>query len=458
MKSKLFLLLAFACLGIILTTPGSLLNSTNIYFGPRQDILTFEEAFDFSQSGDHLIKSRIDTIRFKRGIKWLSFPALDVVLDDANLASYVLYDILDPNILEEVDAKTYIIDYNSLNQTWNNITNQFLRTQGFIFEMNDDFDLDVPGFKVSDETSIAVYGSSVENWVGYWIDETQHVSDAFEDYWEDENITLIQHQFWSAIYRDEEWGYKMTNEQEPTLSYGDMVIVKCGTTISNFQWSTGTPEEQRTVFPDTEYYSFTEQTSYTPIFIELEENDQPQEIGAFVNGTCIGATVVDGSLAQINAYTSSAPSGNVELEFYYNSRSANKIFSNYNCGNLEDPDYVSQQINTSENADAWFVSFRDDSSMVPTQASITLNNYPNPFNPSTTISYNLPHEDQVTLSIYNIKGQLVKILVQGSQPEGYYEVVWNGNDEAGKHVSSGIYYYRINACGKTLNKKMIILK
>jgi flagellar hook assembly protein FlgD len=52
----------------------------------------------------------------------------------------------------------------------------------------------------------------------------------------------------------------------------------------------------------------------------------------------------------------------------------------------------------------------------------------------------------------------VKQLIDGSQPEGYYEVVWNGKDNAGRSVASGIYYYQINACGKTLNKKMLLVK
>ncbi|RLC49074.1 MAG: hypothetical protein DRI23_09755, partial [Candidatus Cloacimonadota bacterium] len=67
--------------------------SDNIYFGQGQQIVTFEEAFEIAQTGDHLIQSRVDTIIFEKGYKWLSFPSLDVVLDDEDIAENVLDDV-----------------------------------------------------------------------------------------------------------------------------------------------------------------------------------------------------------------------------------------------------------------------------------------------------------------------------------------------------------------------------
>ena len=76
-------------------------------------------------------------------------------------------------------------------------------------------------------------------------------------------------------------------------------------------------------------------------------------------------------------------------------------------------------------------------------ASVTdfrlVQNYPDPFNPSTTIGYSLPSQSYVRLQIYNVLGQLVITLYKGEQSQGYHTVVWNAN------VSTGIYYYRIEA-------------
>jgi len=85
-------------------------------------------------------------------------------------------------------------------------------------------------------------------------------------------------------------------------------------------------------------------------------------------------------------------------------------------------------------------------------------NYPNPFNPETQIKFSLHHETEVQINIYNIKGQLVKTLVHKTYPAGNYLVLWNGTDEQGRKVSSGIYYYQMLSQEYTALKKMVLLK
>jgi serine protease len=85
-------------------------------------------------------------------------------------------------------------------------------------------------------------------------------------------------------------------------------------------------------------------------------------------------------------------------------------------------------------------------------------NHPNPFNPSTTISYSLPLAGEVTLRVYNVKGELVKTLVEGTQPAGQYAVQWNGRNGEGREVASGIYFCCLEAGHLTQTKKMVLLK
>ncbi len=93
-----------------------------------------------------------------------------------------------------------------------------------------------------------------------------------------------------------------------------------------------------------------------------------------------------------------------------------------------------------------------------------LGNYPNPFNPSTTISFSVPVESNIELSIYNIKGQKVKTLecinrVNAKATESLHHITWNGTDENNQPVSSGIYFYKLNVNGKTeAVKKCLLLK
>jgi len=84
--------------------------------------------------------------------------------------------------------------------------------------------------------------------------------------------------------------------------------------------------------------------------------------------------------------------------------------------------------------------------------------YPNPFNPITTLRYNLPEDAQVTLTIYDLIGREVTQLVNTTQEAGYRSVQWNATDKTGKPVSAGVYLYQIQAQDFIETKKMVLLK
>jgi choice-of-anchor B domain-containing protein len=96
--------------------------------------------------------------------------------------------------------------------------------------------------------------------------------------------------------------------------------------------------------------------------------------------------------------------------------------------------------------------------MVP-ELSLSLDqNFPNPFNPSTTIGYQLPEAGFVSLAVYNGMGQRVRALVAEEQPAGPQSAIWNGANDAGVAVASGVYFYRLEVAGEVMTKRMILLK
>lgn len=94
---------------------------------------------------------------------------------------------------------------------------------------------------------------------------------------------------------------------------------------------------------------------------------------------------------------------------------------------------------------------------IPTRYSLH-QNFPNPFNPNTTIKFDLPKARLVNLSIYNIKGQLVKTLVSRKLDAGFHSINWNGTDSFGKLVATGVYFYKIEAGSFRQIQKMTLLK
>ncbi|MDO9578573.1 MAG: T9SS type A sorting domain-containing protein, partial [Candidatus Cloacimonadales bacterium] len=88
-----------------------------------------------------------------------------------------------------------------------------------------------------------------------------------------------------------------------------------------------------------------------------------------------------------------------------------------------------------------------------------IGSYPNPFKPTTIIEFSIQNKSKVELAIFNITGQKVKQLVSEQLSAGQHSINWNGDDESGKAVSSGIYYYKLNVNGKTeAVKKCLLLK
>ncbi|MBW6514097.1 MAG: VCBS repeat-containing protein [Candidatus Syntrophosphaera sp.] len=96
--------------------------------------------------------------------------------------------------------------------------------------------------------------------------------------------------------------------------------------------------------------------------------------------------------------------------------------------------------------------------VTPVFANSLSQNYPNPFNPSTTISFQIAEDGETRLAVYNLKGQLVRVLKDEYSSQGRHSVVWDGRDESGHPVASGLYLYRLQTRDASLTKRMLLAK
>jgi hypothetical protein len=95
---------------------------------------------------------------------------------------------------------------------------------------------------------------------------------------------------------------------------------------------------------------------------------------------------------------------------------------------------------------------------MPTASTRLEQNSPNPFNPQTAIRFSLSSKENVTLAIYDVSGRLVRVLMSGARDKGTHSITWDGRNDAGATVGSGVYFYRLDAGKFTATKKMVMLK
>jgi hypothetical protein len=403
---------------------------------------------------------------------WVSYPVLNTITDNALIASEFFKELLAIHMdLNDDPTPTYLEEIRWVNQGQNLITwtsgawagpmnsHSVSSPQGYKIKLLQDVpdvvSLSESGFKTPNNTQFPIYGE-VENWLGYFREEPQYPEDAFADIWDD--LVSVRAKNWS-IARDV--GSGLMIGKKGTLNFGDMVIVRTNNDHNTFRWGGNHPVPPD-LKPEVKGFVYDEKPDYIPLYVSLSDSllQDLDEIGLYVDGVCKGAVVVEDSLEQISAYVDNAAElseGNVEFVFCYNdSKSMGQQMKSMKLpiGRLR------AKYSQAGSAYPYFefkLSPEDMDSIVPPEFSLR-QNYPNPFNPTTTIAYSLPEANQVRIDIYNIKGQLVKSLLNKDMEAGLHSIIWNGRDKNNQSVASGIYFYRLSSPGMTQTKRMLLMK
>ena len=316
-----------------------------------------------------------------------------------------------------------------------------------------------------------LYGNRHENWIGYWLYETQDIFDALDANYISgtSKIYSIKHQDWSCVKDDQiqnpgggspgsgnGW---ICSSKNHFIKYGDMVILKTIDDIFNFHWNSyGSPPEWEDVTTP-EHYTYDEKPDYTPVVVLLDTNDHPLEIGVFVNDTCIGAnTVNDGdSVVVIRSYTAGNVSDSLTFEKYYGSKSAQQIkISDYYMRSPFNKYFEKRKISAGEKADYFVVSFRKQAKGLPEKHDGFLKLRPNPVTENLTVEYNLPVKQKVSLEVFNVEGKKVASPFSGLVPPGIHTFVWNLSDLSGKKLKKGLYIVKLKTDKETIVGKVII--
>jgi hypothetical protein len=231
------------------------------------------------------------------------------------------------------------------------------------------------------------------------------------------------------------------------------------TSVTDFQWNDSIVSEIPIEQATPQSFTYTEQSDYEAIDV-LDIPAGVTEIGVFEGDTCVGAVVVDETDEQILAYTTQANRNPEPLEFQYvTGRGSAEVIDSYLVWDYRRNDFVSGEIMPGRHGYS-IVKFGEAVQPHTTPASSLsgCSCYPNPFNPSTRIAFNLAVQQPVTVEVFNLKGQKVKTLSNGTLNTGTHNLVWNGTDEQGNPAASGLYFYRIKTSEQDISGKMLLMK
>ncbi len=188
-------------------------------------------------------------------------------------------------------------------------------------------------------------------------------------------------------------------------------------------------------------------TNYLSNFCDIRMGNYPEAIAFYENVISNPPSLADSVFAVINL-------GDVYLAIDANGDKSGYIGR---MAKFKPRSFEAWQQSTDHLLSLLFKTSSNSTPQIPEKECLD-QNYPNPFNPETTIRFGLSKSSKVNLNIYNIKGQLVKQLVNGSMDQGYHKVKWNGDDNNGRKVASGVYFYNLETPGKSLAHKMLLLK
>lgn len=405
-----------------------------------------------------------DIFTYKPGWNWLSFPRLERYQNNIFETIPLLKRITPwpPDELEMI--------YQPYNTSLTIYYDGEWYTSGGLINVNSsqgyklnyvknvpDFSLRLEGTKLDYDTEIDLVAG--ENWVGYFLDKKAKIEDCLPaDLWD--KLTQIKTQHWSMT--KEPWGpnYWLLKGKVAPIKYGDLVVLKTNAPYENFQWQLVGEDAGDKVIPKPSYFTYEEQADYLPFYIETDSTSGIQEIAVLADGEVKGAAVREtgDTLVEVKAYLEGATEGAViEFETWDGYKSQQTKKGGYVVINHKRLSREKRNIYTGDKATHYHVSLKSaEVYELPSDISM-VTNQPNPFRQNTEFSFQLNRGGNISLEIYNLGGNLVKTVIDGNYPEGFYRFTWNGNNNSGSLVKPGIYFYKVNTSSGTVFTDKLVL-
>ena len=414
-----------------------------------------------------------------RKFYWDSFPRLEQQ-DNHPYTAQVLFPLA--GTIFSVEAQgNQSMSWHPIYE-WSGHSIGFNSTKGYILgfdnSVTDEHYLWVNGNRISIYEEITLE-PHVTNFVGYFISHPQKVFDSFGTEVISQ-LRSVEAEDWSLHWLiEDEWMHRAfePSSSSGTLFYGKMYKVRTRTDNAvTFSWNLppGYPElypKPKDPIPRAKHFDFEEGAGYESIFIEDIENDHDIiEVAVYVDEECIGASpFLQDYPLEILAYTDESHYGE-EISFV--------ILRDDKSGeperiripqvmNIETGEFSPTTLRPRQQKFSVVRLSADDyeTEAVPSPEIILSQNYPNPIligsakrSNLTEIPFYVSEAREVSLTIYNIRGQLVKNLYSGNVNAGKHSLTWDSLNEYNRSVGSGVYFYRLESGDTVITRKMLIIR
>lgn len=411
------------------------------------------------------IKAFDESLTFRPGWKWLSFPRMERYLNETFDAITLLRRI------EPWDPQSLFMEYHPANdwktitydplQGWDGLLTTLKSTQGYKLQYLKSGTLScslrMEGAKEDYDTKTDLVTG--ENWVGYFIDKPLYPEDCLPaGLWN--SLVQIKTQYWTMTRMTVNPPIWIHDNKVTPFRYGDLVILKTNHPYPDFQWQNPAKNEEDKEIPVTSYYSFEEQSDYLPFYVETDSVSDIQEIAVLADGEVKGAAVREpgDTIVEVNGYLQGvAPGAVIEFETYNGYKSEPVEKGNYVVIDHQRKIREKRNIYAGEKAMYYHVSLRSNEVYeLPPEIGLATCQ-PNPFGMNTTFTFRINEKSNISIRIYDLQGIPVKTLINGIYPEGYYSLTWNGDNDTGSRIAPGVYFYRVSIGNKAVQTDKIVM-
>jgi len=414
-----------------------------------------------------------------QGWSWYGFPIIPFSSQSMRQYFELNYERSEPLqgnplIISRIEAQSaYAAFEPGFNWAWGDFFNEDIHQNiGLKLKTIGDYAVSASGILAPIEQYTETFYPGNKYWVTYTLTSGQSVKDALGPYYS--RVSRVEADNWifggihipeqAKINTDAQEVNPRINSTRP-MEFGKTYLISLFSNaepITNFKWTDSRQPASGRLNRKAEYFEYEQKMEYEAIdILTLENNmDDYLEIGVFANETCIGATGIDEFPVQILIYSE----GYEGTPLTFRALKSNGIVSEIDpiveltdakSGMKSKQKLIAGQIDyVIANLDINEVT----SSIISPVSIYNHSVYPNPFNPSTTIKFSLSNTSNVSIDIYNIKGQQVVKLFNGSLPSGNHYIGWNGANTDHNPVSSGIYLYKISTDSSQVVGKMMMIK